>query len=148
MKKHKYISAATYGDRFEQLFESMCDCSKIAFRKEKTLSNSKIRKRDKKCDYELFLNDISVFVELKTAQIKQGIDYALYQDGKNHKLKFHQICKMDLLIIEWRLDENIIVAITKSDFLKWAATKNKNSFNYKDSLEMGMVITDLEFLKG
>ena len=143
----KYKSGASFGDTFEKLFAEWCDASKIAFRKEQTLSNSKRRHKDKMCDYELIFKDKSIFIELKSAQIKQSLDYCLYEDGRNHKIKFHQICKMDYLIIEWRSEDNIYIAITKNDFLKWAASKNKNSINYKDSLEIGQTIANLGWLK-
>ena len=140
---NKFVSGASYGDKFEQLFELWCDALKIPFRKEKTLSNSKRRHKDKSCDYELILKDKSIFIELKTAQIKQSLDYSVYEDGRNHKIKFHQICKMDYLIIEWRSDKNVYVVISKKDFLKFAGANKKNSINYKDSLSIGTVINDL-----
>jgi len=140
-------NSAKVGDNFEELFFTWCDKVGIPFRKEKTLTNGKRRRKDKKVDTELFPKDNPVFVELKSRKITHQIDYRLFEDGKRHILKFHQICKMDWLIVEWRGDQNIYVAIKRNNFRQWAAKQQKNSFSYKDSLEMGEVIEGVEWLE-
>ena len=148
MSRHNYKSSATVGEEFQTKIENMLDSAKIPHRAEKTLSNSKIRKLDKKADYEVYPNDNPIYLEVKTSEHNKTVGYCLYQSSKKVWLKFHQICRMDWLVVEWRFeDENIMVKISKKDFLKFAGAHKKNSFNYKDSLEMGEVITDMEWLR-
>jgi hypothetical protein len=136
----KFKPGATTGKEFEDKIDLWLNNANITFYSDKTLSNGKRRQKDIKCDRRLIIDDIEVFIELKTTTEKQALDYSLYDDGRTHKIKFHQICKMDWLIVEFR--PNKPIAITKDNFLFFAATHKKNSINYKNALEIGFEIED------
>ena len=93
MARHNYKSSATVGDGFQTKIENMLDSAKIPHRAEKTLSSSKIRKLDKKADYEVYPNDNPIYLEVKTSEHNKTVGYCLYQSSKKVWLKFHQICK-------------------------------------------------------
>ena len=114
MRKPKWKSGATTGAIFETKFNQWLHDAKIEFYEDKTLSTGKRRSKDIKCDRRLIINDKEVFVELKSTTSNVNITYKLYNDGRQHKLKFHQICKMDWLIINYRDTETY--AINKNDF--------------------------------
>ena len=71
----------------------MLDNAKIPFRAEKTLSNARIRKLDKKADYEVYPNDNPIFLEVKTSEYGKSIGYCLYPSSKKVWLKFQHECE-------------------------------------------------------
>lgn len=147
MGKQKYISGSTSGDIFEKEVFTMLDALKIAYRKEKTLSNAKVRKKDKGCDIEIL--EPNVFIELKTKQDDQALSYDL-TGKKDVNLKNHQIKAMDYLVIQFRpngkIDAPRMFVLSKVEFTIFAATHSKNSINLKDCIEYGKEITDMSWL--
>lgn len=143
----KYVSSATYGENFEQEVFTMLDDLKIAYRKEKTLSNAKVRKRDKGCDIEIIKPH--VFIELKTKFDNQALSYDL-TGKKSVSLKNHQIKAMDFLLIQFRpngkIEQPRMFVLTKVEFVIFAATHSKNSINLSDCTEYGTEIKDLRWL--
>lgn len=146
LMRNKWKSGATTGAEFETKFNQWLHDANIEFYEDKTLSTGKRRRKDIKCDRRLIIDDKEVFVELKSTTSKQALDYRLYNDGLNHKIKFHQISKMNWLIVNYH-DTNETYAITKKQFLWFTANHKKNSIAYKDVKEIGKVITGTEWLK-
>lgn len=147
MKKNKFVSGATTGKKFEQLIDTWLFNAGIRFESDETISTGGRRRKGIKCDRKLIIGDKEVYVELKTTTENQALDFRMYDDGRSHKLKFHQISRMDWLIIEFR--PHMPIAIKKEDFLNWWANlkRTKNSIGYKDALSIGKVITDMEWVK-
>ena len=78
MPKKNYKSGATFGAVWEETFDTWLRNADIKFKHEKTLTNSKQRKTDLKCDIKCTINSKDVFIELKTTTTKQAIGYSLY----------------------------------------------------------------------
>lgn len=142
--KNKFIPGAVTGKQLEDKIDLWLNNANITFYSDKTISNGKRRQKDIKCDRRLIIDDKEVFVELKTTTEKQSLDYSLFNDGRIHKIKFHQICKMDYLILEFR--PHLPIVLTKEQFLNFAANHKKNSINYKDALKIGFTIKDMEWI--
>lgn len=130
------------GKEFEDQVIILLKQRNINFTQEKTLTNGKVRRKDKCVD--IVLDDIGYKLELKTTTEKQGLDYSLYDDGKKHKIKFHQICNMTHLILEFRPNEARV--LSKIEFLKLVMNHKKNSITYKDIKNIGKPL--LEWLEG
>jgi hypothetical protein len=152
--KAKFISGSTFGDEWEEEFFTMLDKAQIPYRKEETLSSGKRRRKDKKCDVEAYIDDNSVFIELKTSWDDKAVEYDNYNHPNREfkSLKYHQIKAMDYVIIKFRphtkIEDNEIYRIKKFDFVMWAAGQKKESISLKNCREIGVLITDLEWLKG
>jgi len=146
MPRNKWKSGAVTGQAFEKEFDLWLNTANITFYSDDTLSTGKRRRKDIKCDRRLIIGDKEVFVELKSTTSKVNITYKLYNDGRQWKLKFHQIVKMDWLIINYH-DVNETYAITKRGFLQFAASVKKNSISYKDVKNIGKIIEGMEWIK-
>ncbi len=142
MKKNK--SAAIYGKEFENKIHTWLRNAKIPFKSDETISGSKRRQKDIKCDLEILLGS-SIFIELKTVREEQPLSYNITMSGVSRHLKFHQICKMCYLIVEYRPNKPIL--ITKEDLLRFIAFNKKNSLNYKDALKIGVEVEDMKWLQ-
>lgn len=140
---NKFISGSTYGDEFEQTIFTMLDTDGIPYRKEQTLSNSKRRVKDKSCDLEILLSK-SIFIELKTVY-NQPLTYNITLDTKKRHLKFHQIAKMDYLIVEYRPNKPVV--ISKRNFLVFVSEHKKNSMTYSEALEIGFELNNFKWIK-
>jgi len=144
--KNKYISGSTEGEGFEQRVFTMLDALKIAYRKEKTLTNAKLRTKDKGCDLEII--EPHLFIELKTKFVDLPLSYDL-TGNKQRKLKNHQIKAMDYLLIEWRFRDgkpSRMFVLSKVEFVLFAATHRKNSINLKDCIEYGTEVKDMRWI--
>lgn len=146
MKDKHFKSASSFGADFENKIDKWSNDAKLEFYSDKTLSNSKVRKKDISTDrrYVVYGNDI--FVELKTCRSSQPLSYNITPGIEKRHLKFHQICKMDYLIYESRPNKPIV--ISKKAFLLFAANHKKNSINYKEALKIGFEIENMEWIKG
>lgn len=145
MKPKPWQSGATTGSIFEATIDKWANDAGIPYNNDTTLTNSKRRRKDLKSDRIYIWNCKEIAVELKTTTEKQQLDYALYDDGRQHKIKWHQICKADYFIMEFRPNDPLL--IKKTDFLKWACHQKKNSIGYKDALSIGEPITSMEWIK-
>lgn len=145
MSKNKYKPSSSYGSDFEDKIDQWSNDSKLEFYLDKTLDNSKRRKKDLSTDRRYVINGTNVFVELKTCREGQPLSYNITLGPERRHLKQHQISKMDYLIYETRPHDPIVVK--KSDFMWFAATHKKNSINYKEALKIGFQITNMEWIK-
>ena len=151
-KNKKWKSGASHGAAFEEESFIMFDNAGIPYRKEETLSSSKRRKKDKKCDIECFINDKSIFIELKTMWDDNPLKFDVFNKITHEvNLKYHQIKSMDYLVIKWRphtkIEEPKMYMIKKFDFVMWASSVKKASMNLKDCRKIGIRIYDMEWLK-
>lgn len=143
--KTKYKSASSYGADFENKIDQWSNDSKLEFYSDKTLDNSKRRKKDLSTDRRYVINGTNVFVELKTCREGQPLSYNITLGPERRHLKQHQIAKMDYLIYETRYFDPIV--ISKNDLMWFAANHKKNSINYKEALEIGFSIQNMEWIK-
>ncbi len=142
--KNKYKPGATTGKLFEDKMDEWLERSKLTFKRDETLSNAKVRRKDIGCDRRVILDDKEVYLEYK--HIKGALDYQIsLLSSKQCKLKPHQIRRMDYLIIQY--ENNPVLCINKWDFVMWGATLPKMSMNYKDAKSIGIEITDMEWIK-
>lgn len=144
-KKDKYKPAASYGDDFENKIDQWSNAAKLEFYTDKTLDNSKRRKKNLSTDRRYVINGVNVFVELKTCREGQPLSYNITLGPEKRHLKQHQIAKMHYLIYETRPHDPIV--ISKKDLMWFAANHKKNSINYKDALKIGLSITNMEWIK-
>lgn len=143
--KHNFVSSSTFGKIFEDMIDQWSNDAKLEFYNDKTLDNAKRRKKDISTDRRYIINDIEVFVELKTCRKGQPLSYNITPGPEKRHLKFHQICKMDYLIFESRPEKPIV--IKKRDLLWFAANHKKNSINHKEALKIGFEIDSMEWIK-
>lgn len=139
MKKNIYVSNAKYGANFEKKISDILTDYGVQNKHEQTITNGRKRTRDKGSDFEILIDGKKIYLELKSTTSAQSIDYTLIDDFKIHKLKHHQICKMDWLLVEYR-DKEEMYLIEKHDFLKWACEQKKNSLSYRNCAEIGIKI--------
>lgn len=145
MKNKTYKSGASYGSDFENKIDQWSTDAKLEFYKDKTLDNAKRRKKDLSTDRRYVIAGKDIFVELKTCSTKQPLSYNITQGPEKRHLKFHQIAKLDYLIVEWRPNDPIV--ITRRDLLTFIGLHKKNSINHAEASEIGFKITDMKWLK-
>lgn len=142
--KNKFISGSVTGQAFEDEIDRWLNDAKIEFYEDKTLSNSKRRHKDIKCDRRCVVNGNDVFIELKTTTDNTNLTFGLYNDGKTYQIKPHQIHKADYLIIKFRPNKPLV--ITKKEFILWACSVKKKSIMYKDAIKIGFPIDNMRWL--
>jgi hypothetical protein len=142
--KSNYRPGAVTGKAFEDKIDSWADAAGIPYKSDDTISSGGRRRKDLKCDRCYLINGKEVYVELKTTTEKASMDFSLYNDGKQHKIKYYQIHQMDYIIMCYRPNEPLL--ISKKGFILWACSVDKKSISYKDALKIGKRINDMEWL--
>jgi hypothetical protein len=144
MKKSKYISAKTAGNRTEAIVESWLQELGIQYKQENTMRNTRTRAKG---GIDFLGPDIAIEVKRFTDRL----EFRILKE--NRDVKWSQVCilsrehtkgkKAGLLITENNED---FIYIPIGSFLKWLSDTNRKSITFDIGAKIGYIVRDAKDL--
>lgn len=144
MKKHKYISAKTQGNKTEAIVESWLQELGIQYKQENTMRNTRTRSKG---GIDFLGPDIAI-------EVKRFTKYLTFKVNSNvHDLHWEQICilfkayrsgkKAGILITE---DDETFLYIPIQSFMSWFSDNTRKSITFDIGAKIGHIVCNAEDL--
>lgn len=147
-KRNLYKTSKVVGNDFESLILSMLDDAGIPYVQESTVTGSKKRVGG---GVDISTKNPVCFFECK--RYTKSLSFKL--NSEDHDLKWSQIQLLmkkrnegylsGLFLKEASSEEIVFIEITK--FMLWYANNTRLSINYEISKQIGLIVTDMDWIK-
>jgi len=146
MSKNKNRWSGYYsGNDLEERIIKQLSSEGFEPRKEKTLTDSKRRRKDLKADIQV---NTGHKLECKSTTDNTNLTIDIVGNHPERNIKFHQICNADYFVLEFRPQP--IYIVPKITLLKWWSelSRKKMSIKWQDVKEIGFELDTFDFLRG